>query len=217
MPPTVSSATFVDVLASRTSDGARASSAATRAIRVASVLFVAALTAAAAQISVPLPFTDVPFTFQPMVVLIGGLALGSRLGLSSQALYLTAGIAGLPVFAASATLPPGPLRLLGPTGGYLMAYPIAAFVVGYLAERGFDRRYVTSVFAMLVGLVVVYACGVTWLALFARPASQAAPAGIHAALAAGLYPFVIADLVKLLAAAGVLPGIWHLMGRTGNR
>ena len=86
---------------------------------VASVLFVAALTAAAAQISVPLPFTAVPFTFQPMVVLLGGLALGSKLGLASQVLYLAAGIAGLPVFAASLTLPPGPLRLLGPTGGYL--------------------------------------------------------------------------------------------------
>ena len=66
-------------------------------------------------------------------------------------LYLLAGIAGLPVFAASVTLPPGALRLLGPTGGYLMAYPIAALLVGYLAERGFDRRYITSVLAMLAG------------------------------------------------------------------
>ena len=71
------------------------------------MLFVAVLTAAAAQISVPLPFTQVPFTFQPMVVLLGGLALGPRLGLASQVLYLLAGVAGLPVFAASATLPPG--------------------------------------------------------------------------------------------------------------
>ena len=133
-----------------------------RAISFASVLFVAALTAAAAQISVPLPFTSVPLTFQPMIVLLGGLALGSKLGLASQVVYLAAGIAGLPVFAASATLPPGPLRLLGPTGGYLMAYPVAAFVVGYLAERGFGRRYVTSVLAMLAGLTVIYACGVTW-------------------------------------------------------
>src|SRR3954452_5713990 len=135
----------------------------TRTIRVASVLFITALTTAAAQISVPLPFTAVPFTFQPMVVLLGGLALGSRLGATSQGLYLAAGLAGLPVFAASATLPPGALRLLGPTGGYLMSYPFAALLVGYLAERGLDRRYATSVLAMLAGLIVVYASGAIWL------------------------------------------------------
>ena len=129
------------------------------AIRALSMLFITVLTAAAAQISFPLPFTQVPFTFQPMVVLVGGLVLGSRLGLASQMLYLAAGIAGLPVFAASATLPPGFLRLLGPTGGYLMAYPVAAFVVGALAERGFARRYASSVSAMLVGLVIIYAAG----------------------------------------------------------
>ena len=111
-----------------------------RGIRIASLLFITVLTIVAAQISVPLPFTAVPLTLQPMVVLLGGLALGSRLGSASQILYLAAGIAGLPVFAASAVLPPGPLRLLGPTGGYLMAYPLAAFVTGYLAERGFDRK-----------------------------------------------------------------------------
>lgn len=217
MPQTVSFATFVDALASRGRSDTYAAPTTRLAIRVASVVFVAALTAAAAQISVPLPFTEVPFTFQPMIVLIGGLALGPRLGLASQVLYLAAGIAGLPVFAASATLPPGALRLLGPTGGYLMSYPIAAFVVGYLAERGFDRRYVTSVLAMMVGLVVVYACGVIWLGLFARSTAQTAPLGIQAALAAGVYPFVIADLVKLVAAAGVLPGFWRLLGRTDYR
>jgi biotin transport system substrate-specific component len=182
-----------------------------------SVLFLTALTALAAQFSVPLPLTSVPFTLQPMVVLLGGLALGARLGCISQVLYLAAGVAGLPVFAASATLPPGAFRLLGPTGGYLMAYPVAAFVVGSLAERGFDRRYVTSVVAMLVGLAVVYAGGVAWLGLFARAGSQSAAVGLQAALAAGLYPFVAADLVKVVAAAGVLPGLWHIVGRTGAR
>ncbi len=159
-----SSTTLVNALATR-----RGSIETARGIRVASVLFVTVLTAAAAQISVPLPFTAVPFTLQPMVVLLGALALGSRLGAASQVLYLAAGIAGLPVFAASGVLPPGPLRLLGPTGGYLMAYPFAAFLTGYLAERGFDRRYLTSVIAMLAGLVVIYTVGVTWLgALRAR-------------------------------------------------
>ena len=101
-----------------------------RAIRWAAVLFVTVLTAAAAQVSVPLPFTPVPLTLQPMVVLLGGAALGSRLGFSSQVLYLLAGLAGLPVFAASPVLPQGALRLLGPTGGFLLAYPLAAFVAG---------------------------------------------------------------------------------------
>src|SRR5688500_3326753 len=176
----------------------------TRGVRVASVLFISALTAAAAQISIPLPFTDVPFTFQPMVVLIGGLALGPRLAVASQALYLAAGIAGLPVFAASATLPPGIGRLFGPTGGYLMSYPLAAFVVGYLGARGFDRRYITSLLAMLMGLAVVFACGVLWLSLLV---------GWQAALVAGFYPFVLADVMKVLVGAGVMPGVWALVGQ----
>ncbi len=179
-----------------------------RAIRAAAVLLVTALTAAAAQVSIPLPFTPVPFTLQPMVVLLGGAALGSRLGLSSQALYLLAGIAGLPVFAASSALPQGPLRLLGPTGGYLMAYPLAAFVTGWLAERGFDRRYLSSVAAMAAGLAIVFAGGVAWLAFFSAPA----PLGVSQAIAAGLIPFLPADVLKLLAAAAVLPAAWKLTG-----
>jgi biotin transport system substrate-specific component len=170
------------------------------------------LTAAAAQISFPLPFTQVPFTLQPMVVLLGGLALGSRLGMTSQVLYLAAGIAGLPVFAASAILPPGALRLLGPTGGYLMAYPIAAFLTGYLAERRFDRRYLTSVLAMAAGLLVIYASGTIWLAFLARGVSGSASVGLGAALLGGVYPFVIPDLVKLAAAAGIVPALWRLFG-----
>lgn len=183
-----------------------------RAIRMASVLFVAVLTAAAAQVSLPVPFTQVPFTFQPMIVLLGGLALGARLGAASQILYLTAGLAGLPVFAASVTLPPGALRLLGPTGGYLLAYPLAAFIVGYLAERGFDRRYAKSMLAMLAGLLVVYACGTIWLAFFARTVSGSAATGLGAALVAGVYPFVIPDIVKLAAAAAIVPAAWRFLG-----
>jgi len=188
----------------------------TLTIRFASVLFITVLTTAAAQISFPLPFTAVPFTLQPMIVLLGGLALGSRLGATSQVLYLAAGIAGLPVFAASATLPPGPLRLLGPTGGYLMAYPLAAFVVGYLAERGLDRRYVTSVVAMLVGLEIIYACGALWLGLFARTATGSAAVGVQSAVMTGVVPFVLADVMKLLVAAAIVPGLWRIVGRRGQ-
>jgi biotin transport system substrate-specific component len=190
--------TLVETLAARR----HASVPFTRAIRVASVLFVAALTAAAAQISIPLPFTDVPFTFQPMVVLVGALALGPRLAVASQVLYLAAGIAGLPVFAASAVLPPGAARLFGPTGGYLMAYPLAAFVAGVLGARGFDRRYATSFLAMLAGLAVIFAAGVLWLSLLV---------GLQAALAAGFYPFIVKDTIKLALAAGVLPAVWAFL------
>ncbi|MGH9253715.1 MAG: biotin transporter BioY [Vicinamibacterales bacterium] len=199
------SATFLDALVAR-SDARRG------AIKLAAMLFVAALTAAAAQLSVTLPFTEVPFTLQPMVVLLGGLVLGPRLAVGSQLLYLSAGIVGVPVFAPSATLPPGALRLIGPTGGYLLSYPLAAWLVGVLAERGFDRRYVTSVMAMLAGLVVVYACGAAWLAFFARGVTQAAPIGLQAALVSGVYPFIIADVLKLLAAAGISPMLWRLVG-----
>jgi biotin transport system substrate-specific component len=179
------------------------------AIRAAAVLLIAAGTAAAAQISVPLGFTPVPLTMQDMVVLIGGAALGSRLGMAAQLAYLAAGIAGLPVFAASPVLPQGPLRLLGPTGGYLMAYPAAAFLTGYLAERGFDRRYFTSVLAMAAGLAVIFAFGVSWLALFARPAGL----GLDAALRAGFYPFLVGDIFKIFLGAAILPGVWKIVGR----
>jgi biotin transport system substrate-specific component len=188
--------TLVDVLATR-SDSRQLH----YAIRAGAVLFMTALTAAAAQVSFSIPFTAVPFTLQPMVVLMAGFALGPRLGLASQVLYLAAGIAGLPVFAASATLPMGAARLFGPTGGYLMSYPFAAMLTGYLAARGFDRRYFTSVLAMLAGLVVIYACGTMWLGMFVG--------GVQPALASGVYPFVAADMVKLLGASAVMPALWR--------
>lgn len=177
------------------------------AIRAAGVLFVTVLTAAASQLSVPLWFSPVPFTVTPVVVLLGGAVLGPWLGAASQLLYLALGLAGMPVFAASAVLPQGPARLLGPTAGYLMAYPLAAFVSGWFAARGFDRRYLTSVLSMTAGLVVVFFGGVTWLATFMPEGNR-----LGAALAAGLYPFVLADLAKICLAATVLPGLWRLTG-----
>jgi len=174
--------------------------------RALAVLFVTMLTAAAAQVSVPLPFTPVPFTLQPMIVLLGGAVLGPRLGFASQILYLAAGLAGLPVFAASPVLAQGIARLLGPTGGYLMSYPLAAFVTGALAARGLDRRYFTSVIAMTAGLAIVFACGVAWIAW--GPSS----AGIGRAIAAGLVPFLPADLLKIVLAAAVLPSAWRFVG-----
>jgi biotin transport system substrate-specific component len=200
-------ATLLDVLSTRND-----SRQLHYAVRTGGVLFMTALTAAAAQVSFSIPFTTIPFTLQPMVVLMAGLALGPRLGLVSQLLYLVAGIAGLPVFAASPLLPMGAARLLGPSGGYLMSYPFAALVTGLLAQRGLGRRYLTSVMAMVAGLVVIYACGVLWLGLFV-PGAAGTPIGVSAALAAGVYPFVAADALKILFAAAVMPGLWRLFGQ----
>ena len=171
-------------------------------VRILSIVFVAVLTAAAAQLSFPLPFTPVPFTIQPMVVLIGAAALGSRLGALGQILYLTLGMAGLPVFAYAPELPQGLARVLGPSGGYLMAFPIAAFVTGLLAERGFDRHYLSSILAMGVGLSIIFVGGVVWIARFA---------GLETALATGLYPFIVVDVIKIVAAGLVLPTAWKFL------
>ena len=126
----------------------------------------------------------------------------ARVGAVAQAAYLSAGIAGMQVFAPSATLPPGAARLLGPTGGYLMAYPLAAFVAGWLAERGWDRRYLTSAAAMLAGLAVIYTGGATWLTLTVTQSWTVT-------LATSVVPFAAADVLKVLAAAAVLPQIWR--------
>jgi biotin transport system substrate-specific component len=193
--------TLLDTVTTRADSRFRA------AEQAGAVLFVTILTAVAAQISIPLPFTPVPFTFQPMVVLLGAAALGPRLGMASQILYLALGFAGLPVFAASPLLPQGAGRLLGPTGGYLMAYPFAAFVAGWLAARGFDRRYLTAFVAMICGLAIVFAGGILWLTIASTPSI-----GLTGALGTGFVPFIIPDLLKLLVAAAVMPGLWRITG-----
>jgi biotin transport system substrate-specific component len=202
---TGAAATLVGTL-SGAGTGARAAGD-TRLLSAAAVIAVTVLTAIAAQVSVPLPFTPVPFTLQPMVVLLGGAALGARLGATSQALYLLLGAAGLPIFAASPILPQGAARLLGPTGGFLLAYPLAAFVAGWLAERRFDRQYLTSLGAMAAGLVVVFAGGLGWLAF--GPTAL----GVAGAVQTALVPFLLADVVKLCLAAGILPAVWRVVGR----
>ena len=147
-----------------------------------------------------------PFVLTPLAVLLCGAALGSRLGAAAQLLYLAAGAIGLPVFAPSLDLPPGALRLLGPTGGYLMAYPLAAFVTGWLAERGWDRRYGTSVAAMLLGLSVIFLGGLSWLTITVTHS-------MSAAVTLGLRWFIALDVVKVLAASAILPWTWKLIGR----
>lgn len=175
-------------------------------IRVASVALAVAVTAASAQFTMPVPFTAVPFTFTPMAVLLTAAALGSRLGALSQVLYVVLGAAGVAVFSPSGTLPPAILRLVGPTGGYLMAYPVAAFVTGWLTERGWDRRYLTSAAAMLLGLGVIYLGGVSWLTV-------AYTHSVSTAITMGLAQFVVFDVLKIAASALVLPQAWRLLGR----
>jgi biotin transport system substrate-specific component len=152
--------------------------------RVLAVCLFAALTALSAKVSLPLPGTPVPFTFGPLMVLLAGALLGPRLGASSQLLYLAAGALGLPVFVAGGGL----AYLLGPTGGYLVAYPLAAFVTGALVGRGAAR----TVLGLLAGLLVIYLGGIAWLAILGSASW---------ALLVGLKPFVLPDLVKVGMAA----------------
>jgi biotin transport system substrate-specific component len=152
-----------------------------RTVRCAAgVLIFAVATALSARLALPIPGTPVPFTFQPLVVLLAGALLGARFGAASQMLYLAAGAAGLPVFAAGG----GFLYLLGPTGGYLLAYPVAAFVAGSLVGANVLR----TMAALLAGLLAIYAGGVAWLAALGT---------LDTAVALGLRPFFAADLVKV--------------------
>ncbi len=160
------------------------------------------INAAAAQVSIPLPFTPVPITGQTFTVLLTGALLGSRLGGLSLLLYLAEGAAGLPVFALGRS---GPVTLLGPTAGYLLAFPVAAFVVGWLAERSWDRHVLTTALAMLAGNVIIYASGVPWLARFVD--------GFSEAMTLGMMPFLIGDAVKIVLAATLLPAGWQVVNR----
>lgn len=164
-----------------------------------------AVTAIAAQFTTTLPFTAVPLTLTPIAVLLTGAALGSRLGAASQVMYVVAGAMGFAVFSPSPILPPGMARLAGPTGGYLLAYPVAAFVTGWLSEHGWDRRYLSSLGAMVAGLAVIYLGGVSWL-------SAAVLHSFSGAVTAGLLPFVALDVLKITAAAMILPRVWRRLG-----
>jgi biotin transport system substrate-specific component len=159
----------------------------------------------------------VPLTLQTFGVLFTGALLGARRGLASIGLYLVIGIVGFPVFAANAdgvhasgldtiaTMEGGRI-VLGTTGGYLVGFLLAGAVVGRMAELGWDRRLIGSIAAMAIGSVLIYAVGVTWLAI-------AADLSAADALTYGLYPFLPGDLLKLLVAAGLLPIGWRLVAR----
>jgi biotin transporter BioY len=143
----------------------------------------------------------VPVTGQTLAALLVGALLGSRRGSLALLAYLAMGLVGIPVFAGGGV---GLARLVGPTGGYLVGLLAAAYAVGLLAERGWDRRPVTTALAMLAGNAVVYAFGLAWLAQFV---------GGEQVLAAGLLPFIPGDLFKIALAAGLLPTGWKLIDR----
>ncbi len=153
-----------------------------------------------ARIALPLPFSPVPVTGQTFAVLLVGVVLGSRLGSLGVLAYIAEGAAGMPVFAGGG----GFAYLLGPTGGYLAGFAAAAFVTGWLAERGWDRRPVTAALAMLAGNAVIYLFGLSWLSRFA---------GVENILVVGLYPFAAGDLLKLALATAALPLAWKVLRR----
>lgn len=178
-----------------------------RAGHLANVLLVVAaslVTAAAAQVEIRLPWTPVPVSGQTFAVLLSGLVLGARRAFLAQMLYLAEGAMGLPVFSGGAA---GFLHLLGPTGGYLIGFPFAAALTGSLAERGWDRRFVTMVAAMLLGSTVIFALGLAQLSRFV-PAGQL--------LNAGLLPFLPGDLIKSTLAALAFPAAWKLASRVAG-
>ena len=180
-------------------------------------LLGSAFVAASAQVQVSLlPFSPVPITGQTFAVLVVGMAFGWRLGAATLLLYMAEGAMGIPVFAK---LSAGPAVIVGPTGGYIVGFVAAAAVVGYLAQRGWDRNVWLTALAMLVGNVAIYLPGVPWLAAFyAGPgmeyiAATGAETPFGAALAAGAAPFLVGDALKLALAACVLPLAWKLVGR----
>jgi len=181
----------------------RATTAARLATNIALIVAGSVLTALAARIAIPLPFSPVPITGQTFAVLLVGAALGSRRGAASMALYVAEGLAGLPVFAGGTA---GPSVLLGPTGGYLIGFIAAAFVTGWFAERGWDRRPLTTALAMVLGNVVIYLFGVSWLSVFV---------GVAKAPLLGMIPFLPGDLLKIVLATIALPGAWRILRRTG--
>lgn len=159
-----------------------------------------ALVAALAQVSVPLQ--PVPLTGQTLGVLLVGGWLGSRRGAASLTLYVCAGVAGLPVFALGSW---GPGILMGPTGGYLIGFIVAAAAAGFLAERGFLRTFPLAVAAMFLASLPIHAFGLAWLSRFVPSGSL---------LDVGFWPFVAFDPVKLALAASILRGSTAVTARS---
>ena len=167
------------------------------------IVLGAALTALAAQVSLPVPGSPVPVTGQTFAVLLAGAALGPARGVASQALYLVLGAVGLPVFAGAAH---GSGVIFGASGGYLLGFLAAAALVGWGARRGADRSPARTLLLFALASLVIYAIGTTWLCVDTGMS-------LSAGIAAGVTPFIPGDIAKALLAAGLLPGAWWLLGR----
>jgi biotin transport system substrate-specific component len=171
------------------------------------VLAGTGLVAACAQVTIPLGFTPVPISGQTFAVLLVGASLGTIRGTASLLLYLWIGAAGAPVYAEGKG---GWEVFTGATGGYIVGFVLAALLTGYLAERRWDRRFPSSVAAMLTGNVVIYLVGLPWLAAVIN-------SDFEGTLEAGLYPFVFGDLLKLYLAGALLPLAWRGVERFSGR
>ena len=181
------------------SDRLVAPAASTLARNIGLVLLGSWIVAGLAQLSIPLGFTPVPITGQTLGVLLVGAALGSRRGGAALLAYLVQGAMGLPFFQGGTG---GPAVLAGPTAGYLYGFVVAAFVVGWMAERSLDRRFATAMGVFLAGSAIIFACGLVWLAAFVGPSNV---------LAAGLWPFLPGAVIKAALAAMILPSAWKLL------
>lgn len=147
-------------------------------------------------------------TMQVLVVMLIGAAYGWRLGGATVLLYMAQGAAGLPVFAGTPEKGLGLAYMAGPTGGYLLGFVLAATLVGWLAERGWDRSALTTFVAMVGGVLAVYVPGVLWLSSLI---------GMDKALTFGVYPFVYADLLKIVLGTAILPAAWFALKKFGSR
>jgi len=176
---------------------------ATRLHDVVLVFAVSLFTGLMAQLAVFVPWSPVPITGQTFAVLLSGAVLGARRGFMAQVVYLAQGLV-LPVFAAGTF---GVLKFVGPTGGYLLSFPLAAALVGALCQRGWDRRFPTMLIAMVLGSAVILAMGAISLGRFV-PADYVVTAGV--------VPFAIGDVIKAVLAAGAFPIAWRFLGRTGR-
>ena len=173
------------------------------AMNAAVIVGASLLIALSAQFAVPVPFSPVPMTLQPLALILVGAALGSARGAAAATLYLLEGLSGLPVFSQGRS---GLVMLMGPTAGYLFAYPAATWIAGFVAERGWNRSMFITGAGMIASIGVLYLGGWSWLA---------GPLGLGAknAFLTGIAPFVVADLVKVAIATVVLPVIQTAIDR----
>lgn len=176
---------------------------------IALVLGGSLLIALCARISIPVGFSLVPITGQTFAVLLVGALLGGRLGALAVIAYIGEGLAGLPVAAMGpAGIPSGIPWVIGPTGGYLLGFVVAAYITGALAQRGWDRSPLLTIAAMSLGTAAIFAFGLAWLNRFPNPAGL---------LESGLYPFLPGAVIKIALAAALLPSGWKVLAMMSDR